>query len=303
MKHKFILRASVLTIIFLAGNVVTGYTQDSSTVASFKTDISLSIGGGTYRSSHYSLSELKQFYPESEILTSMSKAGINYYGNEITGHSSVNFSVGLFKNHPRWLNARHLAGWRIGLNAMQFRILNYNSNGSVSTRIDTLYNQGGTISAYRDSVISYDHSVRIECNIVSLEGSYIVRFNGTKRWSYYTGAGLNGGITSRNEMELNQDTYHSSKTFLVPSGEEFTSAGTYSYTSSSELKKIATGYQVSGFIPFGIDFKLTRRLCGFDFLHLFFEGRTSLNMVNISGLRTSSGTSMQFAFGLRSVIN
>lgn len=281
---------------------VPAISQDSLVLSDRKTDLSLQFGGGTFRNAHYSLTELKQLNPDSKILNAMSGAGINYFGNELSAHSHINLSIGSYSTHPGWLNSRHLAGWRIGVNFMQCRLLNYDSYSNESTRIDTLFDQRGSMTAFRDSVNSYDRTVKIESSIISAEAAYIVRFNSTRRWSYYIGFGLNLGGTVRNEMELKEDAYHTRQTYDVSTGQEYSSAGLYSYQTTSELKKIGIGYQVSGFIPFGIDFKITRKLRGFDFLHLFFEGRTGISLINIPGLRTSTGTNTTFSIGFRSVL-
>lgn len=283
-------------------NSGSAHAQDSLQSNNRIVEVSLNFGGGTFRNSHFSYDELKRFYPESSILDQMSGAGVDYYDSEANGFSGVQLTMGVFSNHPRYLNARHLTGWRFGISYQQFNLLNYSSYDEFSDRQDTLYNQNGNVIGYMDSIFYYDRKLKLQSGIIALESAYLIRFNGFKRWSYFLGIGISGGMTVRNEMLLRQDMYSGTKTYDLLNGSEYSWSQKKDNSYLSEIKQMSSDVAIGGFIPFGLDFKFTRKQRGFDFMHLFIEGRSGIHFIKMKGLRTSVGTTMLLSLGIRTIL-
>lgn len=265
-------------------------------------DVSLNFGGGAFSNSHYSFKELKSFFPESEILKEMSGSGESYPLNDMNGFSGAQLTFGVFSPGRGIISSKHLTGWRFGISYMSLNLLDYYSYSEKSFRLDTLFNQNGDVVSVRDSVFSYNRTLKFRSGLMSIESSYLIRFNGDKRWSYYLGLGGYCGMTLQNEMLLDESVYSGIKTINVQNGNEYTVSWKEENGNKTELKQVSPGFAAGGFIPFGLDFKFTRKPRGFDFLHLFIEGRTGMNFIQTSGLRTSIGTTVFMSFGFRTIL-
>ena len=293
-----------IAVVYLSASLVfidAVFAQDSLYSGNQVNDLSFSMGGGSLNNTPYSFSELRSFFPESDILKNMFATN-DFYENDYSYFNSVHLSFGTYSSPLKFLSKKHRSGWRFGINYKQLILLDKDIYSESSLRVDTLYDQSGNIAAYRDSVISTNRAVRLESGVISVESSYLLRFNYNNRWSFYCGLGGFAGTQIYGDLETYETIRKGVVTYdiLALNNPFITQSDTWE--SKSEVKHLSSGFFIGGFIPFGIDFKLTRKTNGFDFMHLFAEGNSGILVLGTSSLRNTSGSFLEMSFGIRAVL-
>lgn len=132
---------------------------------------------------------------------------------------------------------------------------------------------------------------------VRVDASLIFSTNPAARWKFYSGGGLSVGMSFSNATEV----YHSAYSYLSPSGDN--AIVYYNRNQKNQIQSEAFLNQSAivgaGYIPVGVDFTISKKNKFWKKMHLFYEGRGGIDIVNVPELRTYTSLFGQHSFGLK----
>ncbi|TNE80786.1 MAG: hypothetical protein EP332_06075 [Bacteroidetes bacterium] len=180
---------------------------------------------------------------------------------------------------------------RLGLSFFGSFATHHSFHKETETAIDTLYSTGG--QAYPVDSFNF-RSVNVNSisqNLV-IDASLIFRTNSSKRWTLYSGFGVQAGLTMNSKAELsNIETTN----IRIREGGNFQGeSSTFNYR--SEVQSIPNSFVGALYIPLGIDWQAGSKTEFFKQLHFFAEMRPTLliNKGLFSGMDMNPGLSGQF---------
>lgn len=266
-------------------------------------EVFLFFGGATGISTAENLSEFRRMAPSSILLKEDLSDYSSYPTNEWEAHQYFGLMVGFIPGKKNRESKKYSPLIRLGISFESADYFDIYFSKSSSSRYDTLYNSQGQAVYYRDSVNLNRTYMYYNSSSLSAEASILLRTNAGKRWMFYVGAGISGGLSFKNEINV----FKSDAIFV----EEYEVSGTsqpyYPYSifrdSQSEVIDIGNSWVISGFVPLGIDFRLGKKNEFLKQVHLFVELRPGIKMMGMPVVGVNSSTFTMSSLGLRYVWN
>lgn len=293
------LAAGILLSTFTA---VTAQQLPLAQIPPPRLDLQATFGAGTGQFTYYSLTELRGFFPESDLLRDSTLGFQNSYFDPMTDYTNFSFSAGIRRENPSWLNKAHAFIWRVGLyhNSLSRTAFSSFLYDRVY-RVDTLFDANGNPEKYVDSVVYKSSGMDFNSERLAAEGMMIIRFNDMNRWSLFAGVGFNMGLSYNNNILLSSYVDNSSFIFdpVTQISTPISSSGRPQ--TREEVYRLNSSWGVMGFIPFGLDFRLSRHNTD-GLVHLFVEGRVGLAYFRFPRLKSFTGNFMDAGMGIRFIL-
>ena len=189
---------------------------------------------------------------------------------------------------------------RTGISAQGISASIYNTSNSFTTRIDTLVSSANnSIYGFVDSIHrDFTYSSYLS-TAVKLDFAYLASTDITKRMTFYSGVGLNFGITIASRTEIHSHSWDSEQ--ITDTNDNYISTQSV-YNSSNVNRQVyqnKMGYMAAMYVPIGVDFRLGKKNEVMKKMHLFFELRPTVSVLRIPETKTYVYPSMQNCVGLK----
>jgi hypothetical protein len=207
--------------------------------------------------------------------------------------------------HP--LNKNGLSGeynknrtFRAGISAQGISASIYNTSNSFTTRIDTLVSSAnGSIYGFVDSTHRDFTFSNYMATAVKLDFAYLASTDVSKRFSFYSGVGLNFGITLAPRTEIHSHAWDSEQ-ITDTNGNFISTQSVYNALNvNRQVYQNKMGYMAALYVPIGIDFQLGKKNEVMKKMHLFFELRPTVSVLSIPEAKTYVYPSMQNCVGVK----
>lgn len=296
MKLRF---AATITLLLFVLRPVMAQNLDIEDESRF--DIQLSFGAGSIRYPEFTINELRQSLPGSVLLKDSSFSQSNFFPENYNSFSSFNATLGFRREQPEWLNPSHSLFWQVGIGFNTINWINMSMYRETRQRADTIFDSNGDVIRYRDTV-SYDsQSLSLESDRISVNGVMMLRLNERKRWSFFTGIALSAGLTFNNQLYIGNYSSTGIIEYDPGSNQTFEYNSINLSSSREENYRFDPSWSVSGYIPLGIDFRLSRYQQN-SLIHLFVEGRVGLTHVDFREVRSITGGFFNGNLGIRATL-
>lgn len=148
-----------------------------------------------------------------------------------------------------------------------------------------------------DSVVYENYFMEYRSTEISLDASLIFSTNPAKRWKFYSGFGMHVGSSFTNATRASYSSYY----YISPAGDENTIVFNNNREIENQSEAISNKASVSfgAYVPVGVDFTISKNNAFWKKIHLFYEGRGGLSVLNIPELRTYAGLYGQHGFGVK----
>ncbi len=190
--------------------------------------------------------------------------------------------------------------FRAGISAQGISASIYNTSNSFTTRIDTLVSSAnGSIYGFVDSVHrDFTYSSYVS-TAVKLDFAYLASTDASRRFSFYSGIGLNFGITIAPRTEIHSHSWDSEQ--ITDTNDNYISTQSVynSLNANHQVFQNRSGYMAALYVPMGVDFRLGKKNEVMKRTHLFFELRPTISVLSIPETKTYVNPSMQNSFGLK----
>jgi hypothetical protein len=236
----------------------------------------------------------KNEFPNSMILANNV---VNSEGNNITYGSGVStllsFGMGVpirvFKS-TKFTNSLRF-GYD-GLGELSFGPSSLNEN---RIRLDSTYYPQYDASLMKDSVYVSQIQTLVSGNIHQIKTDFLFRFLPEKRFTFYSGLGVGVALFENRDVEITKkegqfiDVYSS----IVDSNNIGTFYSNDVYSSLEEVEHesydLKIGYSFYSYIPFGIDWKISKQENFLGKFHVFTEGKIGARFsdVYLNSLQTT----------------
>jgi hypothetical protein len=190
--------------------------------------------------------------------------------------------------------------FRAGISAQGISASIYNTSNSFTTRIDTMVSSAnGSIYGFIDSTHRDFTYSSYMATAVKLDFSYLASTDVSKRFSFYSGFGLNFGITLAPRTEIYSHSWDSEQ--ITDTNDNYISTQSV-YNSSNVNRQVyqnKMGYMAALYVPIGVDFRLGKKNEVMKKMHLFFELRPTVSVLSIPEAKTYVYPSMQNCVGIK----
>jgi hypothetical protein len=183
---------------------------------------------------------------------------------------------------------------------------------STSTRQDTLVSKANGSEHFVDSVSQRNYNMAYNSQQIRLDLALIFRTDGKARWSFYSGIGINGGVSLNAHTNIDCNNYAYAET----DGKVSATPGQHSYyafpynmygtappdnntTTYTETFRNKNNSAFSAYIPLAVDFRMGKKRTFWKRTHLFCEFRPGINSVSIPELGTITAAYWQTNFGFK----
>lgn len=139
-------------------------------------------------------------------------------------------------------------------------------------------------------------SMSVEATHLLLDAALIFRTSNSKRWKLFAGLGLQAGMNFNGKAMLVRT---GSSYLSLPQGGYIPNDNERSSNWTTEAKTVRQGFTSIVYIPLGIDWQTGTEKPFFRDLHIFYEMRPSLSMVQHSGFGTEVKTGLNQMIGVR----
>jgi hypothetical protein len=190
--------------------------------------------------------------------------------------------------------------FRVGISAQGISASIYNTSNTFTTRIDTLLSAAnGSIYAFVDSIHRDFTFSSYMATAVKLDFSYLASTDVSKRFSFYSGVGLNFGITLAPRTEIHSHSWDSER--ITDTNDNYISNQSVynSLNVNRQVYQNKMGYMAALYVPIGVDFRLGKKNEVMKKIHLFFELRPTISVLSIPETKTYVYPSMQNCVGLK----
>ena len=190
--------------------------------------------------------------------------------------------------------------FRAGLSAQGISAFIYNTSNSVTTRIDTLVSSAnGSIYGFVDSINQDFTYSSYMATAVKLDFSYLASTDVSKRFSFYSGIGLNFGLTVAPRTEIHSHSWDSER--ITDTNDNFISTQSVynALNVNRQVYQNKMGYMAALYVPLGVDFRLGKKNEVMKKMHLFFELRPTISALSIPETKTYVYPSMQNCVGIK----
>jgi hypothetical protein len=190
--------------------------------------------------------------------------------------------------------------FRAGISAQGINASIYNTSNSFTTRIDTLVSSAnGSIYGFVDSVHRDFTYSSYMATAVRLDFSYLASTDVSKRFSFYSGVGLNFGITLAPRTEIHSHSWDSEQ--ITDTNDNYISTQSVynALNVNRQVYQNKMGYMAALYVPIGVDFRLGKKNEVMKKMHLFFELRPTISVLSIPETKTYAYPSMQNCVGVK----
>lgn len=139
-------------------------------------------------------------------------------------------------------------------------------------------------------------SMSVDAKQIVLDAALIFRTSSSKRWKLFAGIGVQAGVNFNGVSTLIRN---GSSYLTMAQGGYFPLNNEQSNSWSMEQTNVGPGFSGAAYIPMGIDFQTGTQKPFFKNLHLFYEMRPSLTMVQHGGYGTEVKTGLNQQVGVR----
>lgn len=312
-----------ILISFLTGFLSQAYAQETPTLPLTqpkpvkKVDVcELYMNGGfMIQSSQFSnMADYSKLAPESKLL----KVDLSSYSQteSFSTNTSGMFSVlmGMRFGEKDKSGYKPNPIFRAGFSYLNSANISNGLYKSGNKRYDTLVSNADGSEHYVDSVSQRRYDMSYNSQQIRIDLSLIFRTDGKARWSFYSGIGLNAGVSLNANTKIDYSNYAYTET----DGKTYSSSNSqskypFSYyfyetppppadakvTSNTETFRNENNSSFSAYIPLAVDFRIGKVKPFWKRTHLFIEFRPGVNSVNIPELGRFSSAYWQSNFGLK----
>lgn len=259
----------LLSLSLGIGSAIIAQTTNDS-----KVDFYFGVGFMGSPSQQLTIPEYRTVLPESPILNKdlshLNQSKFTYFNSSPLFH--INYGFRLSQNEKTEVRLRVGISYR-----------NYTSDNSAfyfqnSSSFDTLTSSQTGEETYVDS--SYSESLFIDYygEQIGLDVSYLVALNPNGRWSFYTGIGVEAGMSFNNRLDMSHSSYWNTsinEQFYIPFSNDFNQ----NFRDFETYKQDNTFYG-RVYAPIGLDFRLSKKHEFWKRVHLFTELRPMLEFKN-----------------------
>jgi len=257
-------------------------------------NVYIQTGGMFFHHNSYgSLADFKTLAPQS-IMLKNDFSEYSYYFDPTTPVGMFSVMLGIkFSDKQK---SSYKANPQLRLGFTYYSGLGFTGNSEKSTYypFDTLTSAQTGQTIITDSVKTSCYYMDYTSDQLRFDGSLIYSTNQKSRVSLYAGIGVTAGFA----INANTNIYYTERIYVEDYG--------FNYPYSNELNSHQTesfinkkGFGFSAYIPLGIDFRLGKKREFWKRLHLNYEIRPGINMVNIPELRTIADANISHEIGLR----
>lgn len=258
-------------------------------------DISLYGGAGSTQANHLTTSEVN--FLRSNMLNPF-RIGMQYSTSNTRYSNQVGIMAGwnIAQKHKSKLSHQLRTGFSFG--SYQ---LNLEGSKHLETRIhvDTLVSSQTGNSYFIDSVFNQHSSLNHNANMLNLDISYIVRLESQRKFSVFTGLGLQAGFSLQNFMS--SDYHESSYVEDYPNINRFAYRGNR-YSSSaveSETRNLGSTNTYRMFVPIGLNYRLSNKSFLLKHINLFATYNIGIEFNRFEGISNNTGFYQSFHVGTR----
>lgn len=190
--------------------------------------------------------------------------------------------------------------FRAGISAQGISASIYNTSNSFTTRIDTLVSSSnGSVFGFVDSTHRDFTFSSYLATAVKLDFAYLASTDVAKRFSFYSGVGMNFGITIAPRTEIHSHSWDSEQ-ITDTNGNYISTQSVYNALNvNRQVYQNKMGYMAALYVPIGVDFRLGKKNEVMQKMHLFFELRPTISVLNIPETKTYVYPSMQNCMGIK----
>lgn len=264
------------------------HASDSS---KFKKEFFLSVGSYQTSLLQAGFISVNQFTAPSQMAQKYSEF------NSMKGYADfslpdIQFGMNFCRSGKKYQNT-----WRIGLTSSSATDISGYYNRQETYRIDTFQSTQTNAVYYIDSTVYHNFRYRNWSNWLHLDVSKIWRTDNPNKFTLYTGIGAVAGITLNSHSDLQYNRYSIDN---KPKNYNNTSRRNYSneYYETENIKNKTRTF-ASVYVPLGIDYRLSKKKNFWSKLHLFYEGRFSLNQLNVPEIKKYSFSDFNSLIGIR----
>ena len=260
--------------------------------------ISINFGSVT-NSNNYtgSLSDFQTLAPNSELLKNPinnSNAKGYYYDYDFGAMFNVNayFDI-LNKNGEK---SKFNTTLRFGITFTDQVYFSQNSYSSESFRIDTLTSSRDGNTFFVDSVQNENYFMDYGSDQLLFDVAYIIGSNPESRLSIYGGLGISLGFSFNASTEI---SFSKDNNFVSGATNTYNSNTLNDFEYKEEIFSNRGGFSAMLSVPFGLEFRLSKRDNGWGNSRLFIEGRTGVTYLDIPELESRLITSAMWGCGFK----
>lgn len=290
-----------LFLIIFSAQILLAQNNEAGTVKKIKVS-EISTGGyfSLDQSILGSLNDYHKLAPNSTLLqndfSNFSSPDQMMMKNSSTSAFSVLLGLQFAKKDRSAMNEN--ASFRIGLNYSQRTILSSNFENERKVTYDTLNGGSASQTIIYDSIYTDSYQMNYANENLRVDLSYIYRIKPNAQLSFYTGAGITTGLTFNSKTAIRLDKKERNYSHFLNDTENVI-AYKENQTVYKEEFINKSGFGISGYIPIGIDFQLSKKRDFLKHVHLFYEMRAEINYVTIPELTYYFNARSQHGFGLR----
>lgn len=246
-------------------------------------EINLQTGILFYNDKYGSVNEFIALSPGTSLLKTDFSNYSKYSYQGVRSSNYYNLNVGLqLKKHPNSI-------LRMGISHMQVQNIKGFLRLEERTPYDTLTSSQTGNQTFVDSIDNNWYTMYYTSNQLRLNASLLFYSESQSRWTVYGGFGVSLGMSFKSQTKI---SYTENLT---------TSNAEYDPISKSQKEEFRskTIYNVSVFIPLGIDFRLGKKTGLFNRIHTYFEIKPAYTISSIPGVKTFSTFEFMYGLGLR----
>jgi hypothetical protein len=254
------------------------------------TDVYLQSLLGSNPKAQATITDFKKMVPQSVLLnnnyTGYTQNSGLYYQGDGSFSPSIGLQLGRKANRSLRLGANFSFG--NGINLYYSKVDKY--------RIDTLTSSQTGAQTFMDSSVTNSLHMNYNYKTVGFDAAMLFRTAPKTKWTIYGGIGVNIGMALNSDVNITKS---------VGSGNSYNFGNFYnSYFISNSTSEYFDApnnkaHTASVYLPFGIDYKLSKKSEFFKRLHLFFEARPSLTYISIDNISSKTDFTNMAGFGLR----
>lgn len=179
--------------------------------------------------------------------------------------------------------------FRIALNIGSGKSIEGNYHRNASYVVDTFISTSTGERIYEDSTIYENYRFNFFSRIISFDMSVLWRTQNKNKFTLFGGIGFSAGLSDISKTKISHRFYSYRR---APFG-QYNMQKSYYHLEEVETYDNKTQTQYVAYIPFGIDYRLSKKSDFWKQIHLFYEGRIRIEYYEIPELYTNT----QFAFG------
>ncbi|HQQ94668.1 MAG TPA: hypothetical protein PLQ93_08950 [Bacteroidia bacterium] len=262
-------------------------------------EVNVLFGGGANFNQNSTIADFQKLAPQSKLLKEdfSNYQSSSFYGMGSNGMFSVMMGLRFAKADKSAYRGNPIL--RMGFSYITSNNFASSYYQEKTKRYDTLVSVSNGQIYYLDSTLTKTYNMNYRSEQLRLDLSLIYRTDHKARWQFYSGIGLNAGIS------LNASTNISYLPYNGVSNNGYYNYYPYPYPyqqgvqSTSETFRNASNFGVSAYVPLGIDFRMGKKRPFWQRTHLFFEMRPGVNVNSIPELGTFADGYFQSAFGIK----